>query len=176
MSIGGNIQTARKRAGLTQEQLAQECGVATITIQQYERNKREPNVDMIAKIADTLNVTVGYLQDRETIDTRSILDAMKVKDYATAEKLLGLPPGSIIPIHEREMEHIDAMLAQAQQEKEAVLNKLRLYFRIRYANLSEKDYLSIKNLIDHFSQLNDVGQQKAIERVEELTEIPKYQK
>ena len=32
------------------------------------------------------------------------------------------------------------------------------------------------SLIDAFSKLNEDGQQKAIERVEELTEIPKYQK
>lgn len=31
-------------------------------------------------------------------------------------------------------------------------------------------------LIEAFSVLNEVGQQKAVERVEELTEIPKYQK
>lgn len=31
-------------------------------------------------------------------------------------------------------------------------------------------------LISAFSQLNEEGQQKAVERVEELTEIPKYQK
>lgn len=31
-------------------------------------------------------------------------------------------------------------------------------------------------LVKAFSQLNDEGQQKAVERVEELTEIPKYQK
>ena len=32
------------------------------------------------------------------------------------------------------------------------------------------------SLIRTFSQLNDEGQQKAVERVEELTEIPKYKK
>lgn len=31
-------------------------------------------------------------------------------------------------------------------------------------------------LLDAFNKLNDDGQQKAVERVEELTEIPKYQK
>ena len=33
-----------------------------------------------------------------------------------------------------------------------------------------------KDLIRAFLLLNDEGQQKAVERVEELTEIPKYQK
>jgi transcriptional regulator with XRE-family HTH domain len=33
-----------------------------------------------------------------------------------------------------------------------------------------------EHLTGLFDQLNDIGQQKAIERVEELTEIPKYQR
>ena len=33
-----------------------------------------------------------------------------------------------------------------------------------------------QRLLTAFDQLNDEGQQKAVERVEELTEIPKYQK
>lgn len=33
-----------------------------------------------------------------------------------------------------------------------------------------------KRIEDALSKLNDVGQQKAVERVEELTEIPKYQR
>ena len=33
-----------------------------------------------------------------------------------------------------------------------------------------------KKLVAAFSLLNEEGQQKAVERVEELTEIPKYQK
>lgn len=41
----------------------------------------------------------------------------------------------------------------------------------------EPDKEPIKKLLLYaFDQLNDEGQQKAVERVEELTEIPKYQK
>lgn len=41
----------------------------------------------------------------------------------------------------------------------------------------EPDKEPIKKLLLYaFDQLNDDGQQKAVERVEELTEIPKYQK
>lgn len=36
--------------------------------------------------------------------------------------------------------------------------------------------ISAKYLLAAFDQLNDEGQGKAVERVEELTEIPKYQK
>lgn len=38
----------------------------------------------------------------------------------------------------------------------------------------EESYLQALNIL--FSMLNDSGKQKALERIEELTEIPKYQK
>lgn len=44
-----------------------------------------------------------------------------------------------------------------------------------YGNEPAQDPIK-QHLLDTFSQLNDEGQQKAVERVEELTEIPKYKK
>lgn len=40
----------------------------------------------------------------------------------------------------------------------------------------EREQPHLMDVIDAFDKLNEVGQQKAVERVEELTEIPKYQK
>lgn len=55
MTIGEIIQAKRKKAGLTQKQLAEKVGVATITIQQYERNVREPKFEMLVKISEALS-------------------------------------------------------------------------------------------------------------------------
>ena len=55
MTIGKIIQEKRKRVGLTQKQLAEKVSVATITIQQYERNVREPKFDMLEKISEALS-------------------------------------------------------------------------------------------------------------------------
>lgn len=62
MTVGKRLQTARKRAGLTQKALAQKCGLATGTIQQYELDKRIPkNKEIVEKIADTLGISGVYL-------------------------------------------------------------------------------------------------------------------
>lgn len=61
MTIGENIRQARKKAGLTQRQLAEKSGVATITLQQYERGVREPKLDTIAKIARAMNLFASDL-------------------------------------------------------------------------------------------------------------------
>ena len=61
MTIGENIRQARKKAGLTQRQLAEKSGVATITLKQYERGVREPKLDTIAKIARAMNLFASDL-------------------------------------------------------------------------------------------------------------------
>ena len=61
MTIGENIRQARKKAGLTQRQLAEKSGVATITLQQYERGVRETKLDTIAKIARAMNLFASDL-------------------------------------------------------------------------------------------------------------------
>lgn len=61
MDFSKRLKGARKLAGLTQEQLAEGCGLATITIRQYESGKREPRYDTAKKIAAYLHISVGSL-------------------------------------------------------------------------------------------------------------------
>lgn len=56
MTYGEKIKKARKEAGLTQAELANKCGLAAITIQQYERNLREPKIEALRKIAEALGM------------------------------------------------------------------------------------------------------------------------
>jgi transcriptional regulator with XRE-family HTH domain len=55
------MQKIRKEKGYTQKQLAEKCGMATGTIQQYELNKREPRREQLQKIATALNVPLYEL-------------------------------------------------------------------------------------------------------------------
>ena len=61
--IGLRIKKYRKRAGLTQKQLAEKCGCATGTIQQYELGKREPSIAQLTNIAYALNTSTSTLID-----------------------------------------------------------------------------------------------------------------
>lgn len=49
-------------------------------------------------------------------------------------------------------------------------------FDMATAALEDQINSRAKHLLTFFDQLNEEGQAKAVERVEELTEIPKYQK
>lgn len=117
MTTGQLIKAARKKAGMTQAQLAEKAGVAAITIQQYELGKRQPRLAQLQAIASALGVPVqDLISDWEAVDKEEF---KRVFIYGEGIK-----------------DRIDAAL----------------------------------------DRLNDEGQEKAAERVEELTEIPKYQR
>lgn len=69
LKIAQNIQDARKKAGLTQKALAEKIGVASITLQQYERAVREPRTETLEKIAHALEISpatlYGWQKDSE---------------------------------------------------------------------------------------------------------------
>lgn len=70
MNIGEMIKNLRNAYGLTQKELAEKAGVATITLQQYERNKREPRKETLSKIATALNIPVeAFYPIDEQIET-----------------------------------------------------------------------------------------------------------
>ncbi len=54
--IGRNIRDLREQNNLTQEELADKLFVTRQTVSNYEHGKTRPDVDMIMKIADVLNV------------------------------------------------------------------------------------------------------------------------
>ena len=56
-----NLKASREKRGMTQKEVADTIGVAKSTYSLYESGNREPNVQTIKKIADTLNVSADDL-------------------------------------------------------------------------------------------------------------------
>lgn len=61
MNFNERLKEIRLSKKLTQQQLAEQVGLAKPTISCYEKGKREPNILMVKKIAKTLNVSLDYL-------------------------------------------------------------------------------------------------------------------
>lgn len=61
MTVGERIQKARKKVGMKQSELAQKIGVAVVTIGQYERGKRQPDLEQLQRIASELGISLDYL-------------------------------------------------------------------------------------------------------------------
>lgn len=55
------LLSARKRAGLTQAQLAEKASISALSYQRYEYGEREPSVDTALRIAKALGTTVERL-------------------------------------------------------------------------------------------------------------------
>jgi transcriptional regulator with XRE-family HTH domain len=68
MSFGQRLRQARKKAKLTQEQVAKRLGLDYSTISKYENNHSEPDNETLAKMAEMYNVNVDYLITGRTND------------------------------------------------------------------------------------------------------------
>lgn len=56
-----NLRDIRTKKEMTQEELAQSCGISRQRITNYEIGIREPNLDTLKKLATALEVTVDEL-------------------------------------------------------------------------------------------------------------------
>lgn len=69
--LGKRITSLRKQAGLTQEGLAKKLNITRSALSQYELGTREPNYDLLIKIADFFDVSIDFLirgENKETQD------------------------------------------------------------------------------------------------------------
>lgn len=62
MDLGTVLETARRARGLTQAELAEEAQTTQPSIQRYENNLREPDTEVLLRIANALGVTPSFLQ------------------------------------------------------------------------------------------------------------------
>lgn len=56
-----NLQAARVRLGLSQQQLASRCGLSRTEISLFERRARSPRLEMIVALSRALGVEPGAL-------------------------------------------------------------------------------------------------------------------
>ena len=133
MSTGENIKKYRKKAHLTQKALAIKCGLAAITIQQYERGIREPHLETVIKISKALGVLPTLIIE----DLQEEL-ALWIENHPDSYD-------QIVFDHSENKTNSDMYLEDTMEKMKPLLELL-----------------------------NRNGQDIAIERVEELTQIPKY--
>ena len=64
--IGEHIAHYRKKAGLTQEQLAEKMGITAQAVSKWENGLTCPDLDSVARLADFLGVSVEQLIHGDT--------------------------------------------------------------------------------------------------------------
>lgn len=152
-AVGSRIRQCRKLKGLTQEDLASRVGLSTMSIRRYESGDRLISEKNLQRIADALGVHV--------------LDLMGVGDQLDKYRVEAiLPGGEKLPMTENVREIFDSLSKEHRAEIWKILKPV-----VETPSLPSKARLDAA-----YAKLNPTGQQVAVERVEELTEIPRYQK
>ena len=75
MVFSDRIAKLRKENGLNQMDLAEGLRVSVDSVRRWEQGKRSPDVEMMNKIAQLLNTTVGYLSGETDNPERKLDDS-----------------------------------------------------------------------------------------------------
>jgi transcriptional regulator with XRE-family HTH domain len=59
--LGRNLRRARKRAGLTQEEVAERSGVHATEVSRIEAGKRDPRISTMERLAEAVEVSPSDL-------------------------------------------------------------------------------------------------------------------
>lgn len=78
------IRELRNKQSISQKELAMILGVPSNTFNQWENGKREPDYEMLKRIADFFNVSTDYLIGREEKKETSFLN--EISDIVPIEK------------------------------------------------------------------------------------------
>lgn len=89
--FGGIVYALRKSHYLTQEQLAEQLSVSSVTISKWERNETLPSLELLCKLADYFEVTVDELLGRRQsvmVGKSNTYSEAKLSDFEFGLKLL----------------------------------------------------------------------------------------
>ena len=176
MSMGEQIRAMRQIRGLTQKQLADRLGVKYQTVQTWELNSRVPKLETVKKIADALEMPVGAFLPAmgigESFGTR--VRSARKKQKLTLEQLglkMGIS-GSLVGRYERDEEN----------PKPETIKKFADALGVDAGWLGQGEYEDNslsgeeQQLLRYFRIMSPEGQRVALERMDELSQHPRYKK
>lgn len=85
--IGLNIQTARLKKGITQEQLAEKCNVSTKYISSIETGKSSGSTSLIIDICNALDISPNYIFNKTIRSANDSIDVLPSEISLTYLKL-----------------------------------------------------------------------------------------
>ena len=82
ISLGENIKAARKKMGITQEELATQIGVTSQAVSRWESGGGMPDISLIVPIARVLSVSADCLFGIEHENTDEVLYEEEMKKFS----------------------------------------------------------------------------------------------
>ncbi|MFF2156091.1 helix-turn-helix domain-containing protein [Paenibacillus chitinolyticus] len=77
-NLGLRLKKARENKRLTQQQVAEILGISNGTISGYERNYRDPDTEILKKMANLYEVSLDWLHDRNEKESEYSLPENKI--------------------------------------------------------------------------------------------------
>ena len=96
--ISKNICGLRKKAMLTQAELADKLNYSDKAISKWERGESLPDAEMLYKIAELFEVDISYLFEEHNFEELSLEDKKKLRTKATIIKTLIAFTFTFIPL------------------------------------------------------------------------------
>lgn len=154
MHTGELIKQTRVTMRITQAELAKRLGVTPQAISQYERGIKNPKPATLKKIAAALGVEWYELISNSQDEQSEIAKEQMRQAIGRVADIITKPCK-----YEISDELIEDSLKKVTISIPTSYNSARL-----------------EKMIKDYGKLNDDGQQVAVERVHELTEIPRYKR
>ena len=63
-----NLKDLRTKRSLTQQQVADAIGCSVMVYSRYERETRQPSIDVLIRLSDLFGVTIDYLVGKEQVE------------------------------------------------------------------------------------------------------------
>lgn len=77
-TLGGRIKLFRTREDISRDELATRLDISIHTLIKYEQGQREPNIDILRKLSDELNVNTTTLLAEDTFDSEILTRAISI--------------------------------------------------------------------------------------------------
>lgn len=190
MKFNERLRAVRKERGLTQAELAEKAGIAINSVRLYESGKVVPKIDTVRKITSALRMSVNdFITDdsylKKTADEREfyairemasrIRRCVKQEQYTNPSNEINhqLIKGWISEFAPVVAEKY-AISVESLEDASATIEMFAtdIHLATEIDQLPEHH----QQIIDLMDTLNETGQRVAVSRIEELAQLPQYQK
>ena len=192
--IGLRIREERKKQGLTMQELGERMGISGSLVGRYERGEENPKQETVKRFADALGVLVPYLypqgwkadevqmfiaENPSSTEARAVEAADYILNYVSA-KCINHESGKACFTAEEVSALVDSASSKAEKlfnipegilHEDDVENIASTYL----PDASNNYQVIASGIFTALRSLNHLGQQIALERILELTEISRYQ-
>lgn len=146
-TFGQRLVASRERINLSQRELAERLGITPTRLNYWEKDKREPAIEMIKLIAQVLDLDTNYLIGHQPQNKKAPLYSSEAEKLAHDYDTLDSYGKNIVRLV------LDAEKIRCADQAQAVSSTSKLYIAARDGSRMEVDVDDDLTLPDEDSQL-----------------------